>query len=204
MCDNNKSSTDARLTILHEHYCDTFKHVREYWRLRNRLMAYTIVVLTLMFLQITAPDKAAQTIQDVAKLKLGIGITVDPRFIGTLLWIVLAVLVVPYFQYAILIDRQYKYLHHLEDKFKDFMGKKVITREGSAYLTGRPCFQHVVKHLYITVFPALLLLAICIQWATAVKPMSSWINIYFLIDTLIALIVIVAIILYMLWMHFKK
>ena len=84
------------------------------------------------------------------------------------------------------------------------MGEKVITREGSAYLAGRPCFQHVVKHLYITVFPALLLLAICIQWETAVKPMSSWTNIYFLIDTLIALIVIAAIILYMLWMHFKK
>jgi hypothetical protein len=152
--------------VMHDHYKETFAHIRDYWRLRNRIFILTLLVLALMLLQSSSPEEAWQVFQEVLRKKFGISVAIAPRLIGTLLWVVLLSLIIPYYQYAVLVDRQYGYVHRLEARLRELMDEETFDREGRAYLTDRPLFLRFVKYVYVGVFPALLLLAVGTRWAS--------------------------------------
>jgi hypothetical protein len=85
---------------------------------------------------------------------------VDFRFITSVLWFVLAYLLVQYCQRSIVVDRQYIYLSELETKLNALLGPASVTREGESYLKDRPKFLKHVRYLYGPVFLSLLALVV--------------------------------------------
>ena len=85
---------------------------------------------------------------------------IDFRFITSVLWFVLAYLLVQYYQRSILIDRQYSYLGELEERINGVLGADSVTREGAAYLKARPKYLKHVRYLYGPVFITLLLVVV--------------------------------------------
>ncbi len=191
---------ELRITILHEHYRDSFQYVRELWKLRNRLLVLILLVLTLMFLQITDAAELNKAIAGLGKKSLGVMISVNPLFLNTLMWVVLLAVTIPYFQYSVLIDRQYTYLDGLEGRLRELLQDDVIAREGRFYLTERSLFQRHVKHLYLSVFPALLVLAVAVQWWNEIGGRGNW-DPHLILDSLLALILLGYTGLYLLWVH---
>lgn len=62
------------------------------------------------------------------------------------------------------IERQYDYIHHLEELLNSkYAGSRAFTREGKAYLNEYPMFSSWVWFLYTAAFPLIVLLCITIR-----------------------------------------
>lgn len=93
----------------------------------------------------------------------------DFRFLASLLWFVLAALLVPYYQKSVAVDRQFRYLGDLESKLNVLLGGEFITREGKFYDKYRPRLLRYVSHFYHIVFPLLLHLILIVKLVQEVR-----------------------------------
>jgi len=156
----SSASAETKLQLLNDHYKDTYSYIRGFERERNRLLLIVLLVVTLMLTQLFSPDEANEVISSILGQQLGVGSAVEISFLSTAVWFVLLILVVRYFQTVVNIERQYKYMHQLEDQLSPHFEGGVFTRHGKSYLTNRPKFLWWVWWLYQFVIPLALLIAI--------------------------------------------
>ncbi len=152
-------SKDTKVQILSDHYKDTFSYVRQYLDIRDRMFLFILVLLALQFFQVSAPDESSKAILDFFETHIGFQITVNKDSLNAVLWFVLLSVVIRYFQANVHVNRQYNYLHKLEEKFTELFEEEVISREGSGYLNDYPLFSKWTNLVYTWVFPALLLIS---------------------------------------------
>ena len=50
------AQAEKKFEILHDHYKDTFGHIRDYLKLRDRLFFFLLIVITLMLFQISSKE----------------------------------------------------------------------------------------------------------------------------------------------------
>ena len=159
-------SDDKKLEILNDHYKDTFSHILNYLKRRDRLFFYLLVVLTIMFLQVVDPDESENILSGWVKKNIGEGIVINISFIDGVIWFVLLSLVLKYCQTTVLIERQYAYLHKLEGELSFFSQSGIaFTREGKSYLKSYPKLSDWAHWLYTWGFPALLLVFVTLKLA---------------------------------------
>jgi hypothetical protein len=114
------------------------------------------------------------------------------------------IIVIKYFQINLLIERQYKYLHHIEKKLSQKLDDFNIFREGRAYLNEYPFYSSIIHRIYTIGFPILLILLIVIKWKEKLSLTKNYeIFSFFSFDTLISGIIIILTLFYLLWIHFK-
>ena len=157
-------SDDKKFEILNDHYKDTFTHAISYRKQRDRLFLYLLLVLALMFLEVSSPDKSYAFISGLLSNKLGKGIELGASFINGLVWFFLLSLVLKYFQIVVVMERQYAYLHKLEKELTyNYLSGIPFTREGKSYLGNYPILSDWADILYVWVFPLLLLFFISVK-----------------------------------------
>ena len=84
-----------------------------------------------------------------------------------------------HFQIVVLIERQYAYLHKLENELTIHFSSGIpFTREGKSYLTHYPKLSDWADILYVWVFPVLLLFFVSVkavmEFPAAGKPDLVW------------------------------
>lgn len=220
---------DKRAELLMDHYNTTFEHILYHWKTRNRLFAFILVVLAIMALDAAKPHSlanlgnhyiektfVAEPAKDTAGANAQVREWLDFSAVGSLSWFVLLCLVIQYYQRSIHVDRQYKYVAHVEEDLCELIGSDSITREGKSYRTAkgipdattgdtRPLYLKTIGPLYVYVFP-LLLSAIVIgklwldwhssDWGFA--NISSWLNFGF------GLAIVIYSLLYIVWVKWGK
>ena len=138
-------SEDKKLEILNDHYKDSFSHLQEFLRTRDKLFFYIIITITLMLYQIFSPLEAKDLIGHLITKALNLDKAVDASFIGSIIWFALLALVVRYFQTVVYIETQYKYIHNLEDQLCPCYNNMAFTREGKTYLKDFKKFSKWIK-----------------------------------------------------------
>lgn len=215
MPDETPVSNDKKAELLHDHYKDSFQHLLEHWKTRNRLFSLILVTLALMLFQFTSPNVLEQLansyIRDQTKLPESDNSNgpVDFRFITSMLWFILAYLLVQYYQRSILVDRLYFYLERTEKRISQFIGTGSITLEGEFYKEERPKFLKHVFYLYKWVFLVLLVVIIIAkiiqEWrALEINTGNLTAIIFTLVDILIAVTILYYSGLYLWWPRQKK
>jgi len=194
---------DKKIELLNDHYKDTFAQLKEYLKLRDRLFLLILVTITLLLFQIYSPDEAGVTIGAFLSKKLEIQNTISIAFIGSVIWFALLALVIRYFQTIIFIERQYAYIHNLEDQLSKHYQDKAFTREGKSYLKNYPLFSDWAYILYTMVFPSLLILIVLGKMINEFY-FSKGISLLLIFDTIIALCILISTVLYMRMVHFQK
>lgn len=192
-----------KLQILHEHYKDTFLYIQQNIKLRDKLLLLILGVITLMLFQIYSPVQSGEAVSLFITKHLELKSLIAIEFLGSLIWFVLLSLVVRYFQTVVHIERQYSYIHCIEDLISPCYENKAFNREGKAYLTNYPLFSTWTWILYTMIFPILLLIVLVVKIIGeihAVKGFSWLLN----INIVIFLSVVVSTFLYLLLIHFKK
>ena len=150
--------TASKLEILHDHYKDTFSHQLGYLNKRNRFSLYLFIALAIMFLEVTSPNGTETLISKLISKYLGNGVSLKTDFVRGLTWLFLFGLVVQYYQITVLVERQYAYLHKLEEELTPFFSSRIpFTREGKSYLKNYPTLSNWVDILYKWVFPVVLI-----------------------------------------------
>jgi len=164
MTNGNKNlEINKSLEILHDHYKETFAYIREREKQRDRLFLIAIGLLGLLFLEVQFPSEIQTLLQTIKSPTLVINISILPvSIITSVTWTILLILVLRHCQVSITIERQYKYLHKLEDViggfFQKFSGDAFIYhREGKAYLKNYPVFSKAVWIFYTILFPLIVI-----------------------------------------------
>lgn len=153
MTDDNK-----KLEILHDHYKETFSYIREREKQRDRLFLIIIGLLGLLFLEVQYPNDIQLFLKTIKALGAEINFSIFPvPIITSVTWTVFLIIVLRNCQVSIIIERQYEYLHKLEDVIGGFFQDSIYSREGRAYLPSYPVFSEVVWIFYTQLFPLLII-----------------------------------------------
>lgn len=194
---------DKKLELLNDHYKDTFVYLKETLRLRDRLFVFILVTITLLLFQLYSPSEAGTTIGAFIAKQLDVQNAVSIAFVGSVIWFALLAFVMRYFQTVIFIERQYKYIHNLEDQLSAHYDDKAFTREGKSYLKNYPMFSDWAYYLYTLIFP-LLLIAVVAGKMVNEYVFASGISFLLVFNSVIALGIVISTVLYLRMVHFGK
>jgi len=192
---------EAKFNNLCSHYKDTFDIHQASIKQRDKLFYGLLVILAVFTLQLSSTEVVVSVVNDYVSKNTGIKLGKSADFISTLLWLLLLGFTTRYFQVIIGIERQYGYLHHLEEKLNCFHPEsKVFTREGKFYLSKYPLFSNWVWLLYTVFFPSLIIFCVVMRINSEIEVMIS-IEVNQIIDFTCYLIIGTSSILYIYRLH---
>jgi len=164
------SLSDAEFNNLCSHYKDTYEIHLASVKQRDLLFYALLAVLALFSLQFTSTELVNNALVGLVKKQIEISIDKNSSLFATLLWFLIFGLSSRYYQIVIQIERQYDYIHHLEEALNSrYNGTRLFTREGKSYLNEYPLFSNWVWILYTLAFPLIILLCIVIRIYGEVK-----------------------------------
>lgn len=151
-----------KLSLLHDHYKETFTLIRERETQRDRLFLWLLVIFALLVIEIQYPANFNGVLGHVNVA--GNNIDLQQLPLARLLnvsWVFTAAFVLKYCQVAKAVERQYTYLHLLEDRISDGLGDTdLYRREGRAYREQYPHLLNWAWVYYTILFPAALAIAV--------------------------------------------
>jgi len=190
-------SNETKLELACSHYKDSYEVHLATIKQRDILFYVLLAVTAFFSLQITSLELANTTLTELISNSSGVKISKDSQLLSSLVWFLLLGASTRYFQLVLQIEREYRYLHSLEDHLgKHFPGTTMFSREGASYLQKYPIFSNWVWFLYTIAFPFLLLAAIVLRIKAQIDSAPSLavigfdIAAFFLIGTSIALYLI--------------
>lgn len=145
---------EAKFQNLCSHYKDSYDiHLSS--RKEREIIFYALLfVISFFSLQITSADFANIAFSEFAKQQSGISIDKNSDFLSSLSWLLLFGLSAKYYQIHTRIEREYKYLHSIEEIINAYYPKSMaFTREGKSYLSNYPAFSDWMDFVYKTIFP---------------------------------------------------
>lgn len=192
-----------KLQILSAHYSHTFDFLQTHLKKRDTLFMWVLLMLVIMLFQIYTPSESSSIVAQLIEKKLEVKTQFNFLFIQSAVWFVLLALIIKYFQSVIFIERQYSYLHSLENLLSSEYKEAAFTREGKSYLSNYPTFLNWASFLYTVLFPAILAI---ITTSKIIREYKEYgfgeVLIWF--DTAIFLFVIISLGLYLYGIHFKQ
>jgi ABC-type multidrug transport system fused ATPase/permease subunit len=187
-------SDDTKFQVLNDHYKDSLNYVQLYINRREWFFAAVIVVVIVMLFQISAPKSASQVISQAINKQFGIQDAVDISFVGSVTWFLLLGFTVKYLQAVVTVEKQYKYIHQIEEMLSHQYRDRAFTREGKFYLSKYPRFSDWMDILYRRVFPSILV------GVALWKIRGEWVNgmsMATIFDSVILALLLVSVVLYM-------
>ncbi len=191
---------DIKLNILHDHYKESFLHIRDREKQRDRLFLFIIALIGILFLEIQYVEIFPNIFKNINLESFNLDLSTVPIFVFlSITWTYLFILVLKYCQIAISIERQYEYLHILEKKISNiFNDKEIYSREGRAYIKNYPIFSEFAWIFYVLIFPIIVILSTALllyfEWN-----MENTVYYHLIYDSLLVLGVALSFILYRIW-----
>ncbi len=194
---------DTKLEILSEHYTHTFDFLQTHLKKRDRLFMGVLLILIVMLFQIYTPEETSGLISQFISNKLDLKTPINFLYIQSIIWFVLLAMIIKYFQSVVFIERQYSYLHSLENLLSKEYEDRAFIREGTSYFKNYPVFLNWASFLYTTLFPAILAIVILSKIISeyneyGFREVLIWFNGLFFV------FIGISITLYLYVIHFKK
>jgi hypothetical protein len=111
---------ETKFNNLCSHYKDTFDIHQATIKQRDTLFYSLLVILAVFTLQLSSTDMVSGIVSDYINKATGITLGRSADFISTLLWLLLLGFTTRYYQVVLEIERQYSYLHALEEKLNSY------------------------------------------------------------------------------------
>lgn len=143
---------DRILETYYDHYKETYSLSKEAQSRRNRNFVVLCLLEAISLMMVINPELICGLLNDATKVKLETTIQISNGIFQTLVWILIAYVLVRYVQDVLYIERQYGYLDTLEQKIGQLMEEKkensIFTREGDHYLTSYPIVLNLIDLFY--------------------------------------------------------
>jgi hypothetical protein len=194
---------EGRLQVLHSHYQDTCSALQGFRSQREKSFYWILAALVLVLYDVGAPKQFGAVVGDLLKRETGVTSVPDLSYLSTILLVILLGLILRYCQTVVHIERQYKYLHEVEEVLANQYEGTAFTREGRSYLADYPAFSNWAHYLYTLVFPLLLLVIIVLRAARGFRHPGPW-NSLIWIDLLVGLAGVVTVLLYLNVLHGRR
>ena len=197
------SLSDTKLHILAEHYKNTFDFLQGTLKQRNKLFLYVLCILSLMLFQLYTPQEAVYVISQFISNTLNISTQINLLFIQSIIWFGLLATTLKYFQSVVFIERQYNYIHQLEEQLGKEYERKAFTREGKSYVKDYPAFLNWASFLYTMFFPVIVLIISCLRIFSECK-MLGFKQVLVWFNVVVFLLITISTVLYLDVLHRKK
>lgn len=192
---------EAKFHNLCSHYKDSFDIHLSSIKQRDKLFYWLLVIMAVFTLQLSSTDIVVDIVNNYINNTVGIRLGGSTDFIATLLWLLFLGFTTRYYQIVLEIERQYGYLHALEEKLNGYYPEtKAFTREGKSYLDKYPLFSKWMWLLYTVFFPILIIFSVVIRLSSEVKEIQ-YIGVNQIIDFVCCFIIIISSILYIHKLH---
>lgn len=196
-------STDQKLSLLVDHYTDTFGQLQKYRAWRDRTFVFLVIAVIFMLFQAYTPGAAGDLLYDVLSNSLGTKISLDANFVSSVVWFAFLGLSVRYFQAVTTVERTYKYIHGLEDLISPSYQGKAFTREGASYSQDQSWFSGWTSVLYTVIFPCLLAIIALGRIIGEIRQYQAF-SLVFAADFVLAALCVITIGLYTLFVYTGK
>jgi len=156
-----KLLTDKHLEILHDHYKETFARIRDVEQSRDRLFLWLIGLFALLCLEIGYPAAVGGSLGTISIVGGEINLNALPLpALLNITWALTLVTALQYCRTAVWVNRQYPYLHLLEETISpELGGGNLYKREGKVYLSEYPLLLDVAWFAYGFLFPSIVMCA---------------------------------------------
>lgn len=158
------------LEILYDHYNQTFNLSKKAQTRRNKNFIILCLLEALSFLLLVRPEKAFDLILAGINKELNATLQLSNTIIQTLIWLLIAYVVIRYIQDMLYIERQYIYLSSLEKKISNLISIDIFTREGDSYQKDYPMVLNFIDLFYKMLMPILFILIniirIYVEWTS--------------------------------------
>ena len=141
------------LDVLYDHYKETFSLSKEAQGRRNKSLLILCILEAFSFLILIRPEKAFELILDGINIELDRSLQISNTIIQTLLWLLIAYVMIRYIQDMLYVERQYIYLDKLEKVISNNMAINIFTREGDHYLHNYPMVLNFIDLFYKMLMP---------------------------------------------------
>jgi len=160
-----------------------------------------LVILSIFTLQLSSADTVVTIVNEYVAKVSGVKVGNNIDFISTFMWLMLLGFSTRYFQIVLEIERQYGYLHAIEDQLNThYPDSSAFTREGKSYLSKYPLFSNWVWLLYTLFFPFLIVFSVIEKITSEIAVMQS-IGFNQVIDFVCCLVIGTSSILYIYRLH---
>jgi hypothetical protein len=189
--------SEGTVSLLHDHYKESFQLIRAREKQRDRSFFLLIGLFALLFVEVQYPASIQGAVGPVTVAGAQFRLSALP--LSALLsasWLLTLGTSLMYCRVSVNVERQYLYLHKLENWISQQLDvPNLYRREGAAYLLGYPVVLNWAWFCYVIVFPASALVAtitlVALEWASLQYASASK-----LFDSAIALSVAVSVVLY--------
>lgn len=165
---------EAKFNNLCSHYKDSVDIHRATIKQRDTLFYGLLIILSVFTLQLTSIDIVAAIVNEYVAKVSGVKVGNNIDFISTLMWLMLLGFSTRYFQVGVEIERQYDYLHSIEEQLnKHYPDSSAFSREGKSYLSKYPLFSKWVWLLYTLFFPLLIIFSVISKITSEIAAMNA-------------------------------
>ena len=148
-----------KLDTYYDHYKESISLCQTTQSHRNKSFVYLCVLEAISFLLAKNPDFICVLFNDVVKKQLETKILFSNCVLQTLVWVLIAYVLVRYVQDVLYVERQYRYLSTLEKKItlllEESDNQNIFTREGDYYLVNYPMVLNFIDLFYKFLVPIL-------------------------------------------------
>ena len=187
------------LEILYDHYKDTYELSKKEQKVRNKNYIILCLLEALSFLVLFNAEKAYSVFQYIINIKVENPMELGDSILRPLLWTLVLYVSIRYCQNTIYVERQYKYIHKLEEKISATI--KDFNREGFNYLSNRPLVLKFIHIFYTWISPSLFIAINSIRLLMEIKNLG-W-GTYLLFDGSIYILIIILSVSYMCFINPK-
>ena len=155
---------EAKFNNLCSHYKDTYDLHLSSIKQRDMLFYALLLISALFSLQTVSSDFTNGIITDFLSKQVGVNIDKKSNLLSSVLWFLLFGISIKYYQVVILIEKQYSYIHGLEEMLNRYYEDTIaFTREGKSYLNGYSMLSNWAYISYTLIFPLLIIYCIWLR-----------------------------------------
>lgn len=193
-----------RFNSLCSHYKDSCDINQATVKQRDTLFYLLLAILSLFVMHSLYTDFFNSVAAGVFKKQTDTDLKDKVDLVSTFLWLFIFGVSSKYYQVVGLIERQYEYIHALEEQLERFYkNTPVFSREGKFYLNKYPVFSNWMWFLYTVVFPVLMLFCMAVKAYAEIHAYGVF-NIRVAVNMALGVCASITTILYMARIHVKK
>lgn len=160
--------------VLYTHYVETCSNAKRSEEKRNKLFIAIGVIIGVLILFSTQENSVMKIIQQVLYEKYGCDILFPASVIQTIISFALLFCTLRYCTINVSLDREYEYIHSLEEKINKEFNQDIINREGKMYLNNYPIVQNMMYYMYRGIVPILYIFIITIKFINDISCKCSF------------------------------
>lgn len=190
------------LDVLYDHYKETNSLSKEAQNRRNKSFIVLCVLEALSFLILIRPERAFELILDGINKEMNMTLQLSNTIIQTMLWMLIAYVLIRYIQDMLYVERSYIYLDELEKEILKLNSINIFNREGENYQRDYPMVLNFIDLFYKMLMPVLFMVI------NSVRIYKEWmlinkVSLALICDTVLFLAIFIIIWFYFFEIHSK-